>query len=149
VNGTRLLVGTRRERPALGDRYDDSIGITLSVPFGGSASRRTEISAASRVAARTRAAQAQQVRALTMALHEMAHSLNVVHENMETATDRMKLVDRHQVMGLSAYEKGELDLFDLLKLQDTALDAKRQVTRLIIDEKRQAALYNQSVGILP
>ena len=84
-----------------------------------------------------------------MALHEAAHSLNVVRENMVTTTERMKLVDRHQVMGLSAYEKGELDLFDLLKLQATALEAKRQVTRLMIDEKRQAAFYNQAVGILP
>jgi len=149
ATGTSLLIGARRERPALGGIYDDSIGVTLSIPFGGSSSRRTKISIASRAAARARAAQAEQVRALTMALHEAAHSLNVVRENMETATERMKLVDRHQVMGLSAYEKGELNLFDLLKLQATALDAKRQVTRLIIDEKRQAALYNQAVGILP
>ena len=149
ATGTSLLVGARRESPALGDFHDDSIGITLSIPFGGSSSRRTKISLASRVAARTRAAQAEQVRSLTMALHEAAHSLNVVRENMLTATERMKLVDRHQVMGLSAYEKGELNLFDLLKLQATALDAKRQVTRLIIDEKRQAAFYNQAVGIIP
>ena len=149
ATGTSLLIGARRERPALGDFYDDSIGVTLSIPFGGSSSRKTKISVASRAAARARAAQAVQVRALTMELHEAAHSLNVVRENMVTATERMKLVDRHQVMGLSAYEKGELNLFDLLKLQATALDAKRQVTRLIIDEKRQAALYNQAVGILP
>ena len=149
ARGTSLLVGAQRERAALVDSYDDSIGITLNIPFGGSSTRRTEISAASRVAARARAAQAEQARALTMELHEAAHSLNVVRENMATATERMKLVDRHQVMGLSAYEKGELDLFDLLKLQATALEAKRQLTRLMIDEKRQAALYNQAVGILP
>lgn len=149
ARGTSLLVGAQRERAALVDSYDDSVGITLNIPFGGSSTRRTEISAASRLAARARAAQAEQARALTMQLHEAAHSLNVVRENMVTATERMKLVDRHQVMGLSAYEKGELDLFDLLKLQATALEAKRQVTRLMIDEKRQAALYNQAVGILP
>lgn len=149
ATGTNLLVGARRESPALGDFYDDSIGITLNIPFGGSSSRRTEIGAASRVAAKARAAQAEQVRALTMALHEAAHSLNVVRENMRTAAERMKLVEQHQVMGLSAYEKGELDLFNLLKLQATALDAKRQVTRLMIDEKRQAAFYNQAVGIFP
>ena len=149
ATGTSLLVGANRERAALADSYDESIGLTLMIPFGESSSGRTEISAASRMAARARAAKAEQERALTMALHEAAHGLNVVHENIVTATDRMKLVEQHQVMGLSAYEKGEIDLFDLLKLQTTALDAKRQVTRLIIDEKRQAALYNQAVGILP
>ncbi len=149
ATGTSLLVGARRERPALGNSYDDSIGITLSIPFGGSSSRQTAISAASRVAASARAAQAREIRALTIAVHEAAHSLNVVHENMVTAAGRMKLVNRHQKMGLSAFEKGEIDLFDLLILQATALDAQRQVTRLIIDEKRQTALYNQAVGILP
>lgn len=149
ATGTSLLVGARRERPAFGDTYDESIGITLSIPFGGSSSRQTEITAAARVAASARAAQARQMRTLTMEMHEAAHGLNVVHENMATAGERMKLVNRHQIMGLSAYEKGEIDLFDLLKLQATALAAKRQVTRLIIDEKRQTALYNQAVGILP
>ncbi|NOX68831.1 MAG: TolC family protein [Gammaproteobacteria bacterium] len=149
ATGTSLLVGARREKPALGDFYDDSIGITLSIPFGGSSSRQTAISAASRVAASARAAQVRGIRALTMALHEAAHRLNVVYENMATAADRMKLVNRHQQMGLSAYEKGEIDLFNLLILQTTALDAQRQVSRLIIDEKRQIALYNQAVGILP
>jgi cobalt-zinc-cadmium efflux system outer membrane protein len=149
TSGTSLLVGTRRERPAFGGEYDDSIGITVNIPFGGSSSRRTEISAASRVAASARAARAAQVRELTTALHEAAHGLSVVRENLATASDRMALVNRHQVMGESAYEKGELDLFDLLKLQATALDAKRQVMRLLIDEKRETALYNQAIGILP
>ena len=61
----------------------------------------------------------------------------------------MSLAERHQEMSVSAYEKGELELIDLLKVQTTAIAAKRQVTRLVIDEKRQTALYNQAVGKLP
>ncbi len=84
-----------------------------------------------------------------MAYHEAAHGLNVVSENLEAASQRLDLAERHHVMGQSAYEKGELELIDLLKMQATVLAAKRQVTRLIIDEKRQTALYNQAVGQLP
>jgi hypothetical protein len=52
-------------------------------------------------------------------------------------------------MGELAYEKGELELIDLLKIQATAIDARRQVSRLEIGQKRQTALYNQAVGDLP
>jgi outer membrane protein TolC len=149
TSGTSLMFGTRRERPAFGNEFDESIGITVNIPFGGSPTRRTEISAAARVLASARATRAGQLRALTTAMHEAAHGLSVVRENLATSAERMALVERHQVMGESAYEKGELDLFDLLKLQATALEARRQVTRLLIDEKRETALYNQAVGILP
>jgi len=147
--GSSILIGPRSERAAFSTEHDDSIGITLSIPFGGSAHRRTEMSAAARVAAGARASRNQQIRDLTLALHESAHSLNVVHQNLEAATERMSLAERHQEMSVSAYEKGELELIDLLKVQTTAIAAKRQVTRLVIDEKRQAAFYNQAVGKLP
>lgn len=148
-SGASLLIGSRSERPAFGSEFDESIGITVSIPFGGSSHQRTQISAASRAAASSRAARSQQMRVLTMELHEAAHSLNVVSENLAASEERMDLAERHQAMGESAYEKGELELIDLLKVQTTAIAAKRQVTRLKIDQKRQTAFYNQAVGKLP
>jgi len=147
--GSSLLIGPRSERAAFSPEHDDSIGITLNIPFGGSSHRRTEMSTAARAAASARASRNQQIRDLTLALHESAHSLNVVHQNLEASAERMSLAERHQEMSVSAYEKGELELIDLLKVQTTAIAAKRQVTRLMIDEKRQTALYNQAVGKLP
>lgn len=147
--GTSLLIGPRSERSAFGDEFDDSFGITLSVPFGGTSHRRTEISAAARIAASAKARRDQQLRTLTMAAHEAAHGLTVVDQNLAAASNRLDIAERHQAMGESAYEKGELELIDLLKVQATAIAAKRQVTRLRIDEKRQTALYNQAVGKLP
>jgi outer membrane protein TolC len=121
----------------------------LNIPFGGSSHRRTEISAVSRNAVNAKAARNQQIRTLTLELHEAAHSLNVVSQNLAAATERMALAAHHQAMSESAYEKGEIELIDLLKVQATAIAAKRQVTRLMIDKKRQTAFYNQAVGKLP
>ena len=148
-SGTSLLIGPRRERPAFGSDLDSSMGITVSIPFGGSSHRQTEITAAARVLASARASRNQQLRQLNLALHEAAHGLNVVRENLATAVERLQLAERHQAMWESAYEKGELDLIDLLKTQATANTARRQVSRLKIDEKRQTALYNQAVGKTP
>ena len=63
--------------------------------------------------------------------------------------DQAEKASNYVDSGIEWYEKGEFDLFEVLILQATALEAKRQLTRLIIDEKRQAALYNQAVGMLP
>jgi hypothetical protein len=52
-------------------------------------------------------------------------------------------------MGLLAYEKGEIELIELLRLQGMALAARRQSRRLAIEENRQIAFYNQAVGELP
>lgn len=147
--GTSLLIGPRGERPAFGGEFEDSVGITLSVPFGGSAHRRTEVSAAARAVASAKAARSRQMRSLTLAMHEAAHGLNVVRQNLIVASERRDLAERHQAMGESAYEKGEFELIDLLKVQSSASAAKRQVTRLTIDEKRQTAFYNQAVGKSP
>mgnify|MGYP001819330045 FL=1 len=147
--GANVLIGTRRERPAFGTELDDSVGVTLNVPFGGSSHRRVAISAATRSASAALAARNLQMRRLTLALHEAAHSLNVVHENLAAAEERLALAERQQEMGEVAYEKGELELIDLLKLQSSAIAARRQVSRLLIDEKRQTAMYNQAVGDMP
>lgn len=147
--GTSVLIGARRERAAFGTELDDSIGITLNIPFGGSAHRNTEISKAARVASMALADRNRQLRELSLALHEAAHGLNVVHQNIEAASARLEFAERHQEMGEVAYEKGELELIDLLKMQATAIAARRQVSRLVIDQKRQTALYNQAVGELP
>lgn len=147
--GVSLLIGSRSERAAFNTEFDDSFGITVNVPFGGSSHQRTQISAVSREAATIRAARSQQMRTLTLELHEAAHSLNVVSENLSASAERMDLAERHQAMGESAYEKGELELIDLLKVQATAIAARRQVTRLQIEQKRQTAFYNQAVGKLP
>ncbi len=144
-----LLVGPKRERAPLANDYDDSIGITMTVPFGGSSHRDVELAAANRVVAQAQATKAEQQRYLTLQLHEAAHSLDVVRQNIDEAAERMSLAARQQEMGQSAYEKGELDLIDLLKLQEISLTAKRHFTRLQIEKNRQTAFYNQAVGELP
>lgn len=147
--GATVLIGTRRERPANGNDFDDSVGVTLNVPFGGGAHRDTEITAAARAASMARAARSHELRMLTLEMHEAAHGLVVARENYTTAAQRLEIAERHQAMGEVAYEKGEIELLDLLRIKDTAIAARRYAMRLQIDDKRQTAFYNQAVGVLP
>lgn len=144
-----LLVGPRRERSAFNQSFEESIGMTVSVPFGGAAHARSQAADVGRDVARAHAAQAQLVRELNLQLHEAEHGLYVARQNLMATQTHAELAEQHQTMADSAYEKGEIDLIDLIKIQTAALAAKRQLMGLQIEEKRQIAFYNQAVGELP
>jgi cobalt-zinc-cadmium efflux system outer membrane protein len=147
--GPDLLIGPRRERAADGNDFDDSIGLSVNIPFGASSRRRVEVAAAEREVEAARAARLQWLRSQTLALHEAAHGLELVGATLEASRQRAELAGRHYRMGASAHEKGELDLTDLLKLQRTAFAARRHAQRLTLEQGRWVALYNQAVGVLP
>jgi outer membrane protein TolC len=148
-DGPSLLMGPRRERAANTNSFDDSIGITVNVPFGPSGQRRTSVAEARRDLAATNAAKARIVRVLNLERHEAAHTLSVIRESLPPARRQAELAQRQQRMGLLAYEKGEIELVELLRLQGMSLAATRRSQQLAIEASRQIAFYNQAVGELP
>ncbi len=144
-----LLIGPRRERAANAQEYDDSIGMTLTIPFGHSSQKQIDMAAARRDLATARAAHNRETRIQTLRLHEAEHMLETVAKNIDASARRAELAQRHREMGVLAYQKGELELIDLLQLQRNASAAQRQLARLQIEQNRQIAFYNQAVGALP
>ena len=59
------------------------------------------------------------------------------------------LAERQERMAMLAYEQGEIELIELIRLRGMALAAKRRQLHLAVEEKRQIAFYNQAVGELP
>ncbi|MGI9287136.1 MAG: TolC family protein [Pseudomonadales bacterium] len=144
-----LLAGPRRERSANDVVVENSIGVTLRIPFGGGAHRGTEIAAADRAVATATAQRDRQRRELQIQLHEAEHGLHVAESALKLATARAEIAQLHLVMGDTAFQKGELNLLDLLKLQDNAASATRKASSLAIEVKRNIALYNQASGERP
>lgn len=144
-----LLIGPRWERPPLGTGYDDSIGLTLTVPLPGTAHGRTAAADARAEAAAALADRDRLRRALALALHEAEHGLEVARANRQTAQRRAELATRHADMGRTAYDAGEIDLMDLLRLQEAAVAARRARDRYEIEVSRRTAAYNQAVGVYP
>jgi len=145
----KLLLGPRRERPAMGDQFEESIGITLTLPVGGAAHRSTQVSVADRALADAQASRAHVVRDLAAAFHEAEHELAVVEQSLVLAVQVSDLNAEQFALAQRAYEQGELDLFDLLKLQDAVLSAQAEKRLLETERKRQIARYNQALGELP
>lgn len=144
-----LTVGPRRERSNELQDYEDSIGIQLSIPFGGRSHRQTEVAAAGREVAAAEARYRATARQLELAMHEAAHSLAVARQNLSLAAERADLAGQGYEMGEVAYSRGEIGLVELLNLGSVSLDANRQAVRFQIEVNRQIALYNQAVGVMP
>ncbi len=144
-----VIAGPRRERLANDIAVENSFGVTLRIPFGGGAQRGTEIAAANRAVATATAQRDRQRRELETQLHEAEHLLHVAESALKLATARQKIAQQYLAMGDSAFQNGELNLLDLLKLQDNAAAAARTASRLAIEVQRNIAFYNQASGELP
>jgi outer membrane protein TolC len=143
------MIGPRRERSTSSQPYEDSVGISLNVPFGGHSHVRTAVTAAGREVASARARFRATARELELAMHEAAHSLGAARDNLGLATERAELAGQGYEMGEVAYSRGEIGLVELLNLQEVYLDATRQANGFEIEVNRQTALYNQAVGVMP
>lgn len=144
-----LLIGPRWERPPLTDDYEDSIGLTFTLPLSGTAHANTTVADAQAAAATALAVRDRVLRRLDLAFHEARHGLEVAQAQLETNHRRATLTAQHAKLGRTAYDAGEMDLMDLLRLEEAAIAARRAHERAVITVNRQIAAYNQAVGVLP
>lgn len=144
-----LLIAPRRERSIFAQPFEDSIGVFLTIPFGGGSHVDAAAAAAGRQVAAARAELSRVERSLDLALHEAEHSLAVARENRRRADDRAALALRGYAMGETAYAAGEIGLVELLALREARSEAADRADMLAIEVSRQIALYNQAVGVLP
>ncbi len=145
----QLTIGTRRQRDPFSSFFTDSLGVGVSVPFGGRSHRNAQVATAGRTVAQAQAARASVHRELDLELHEAEHTLSVVNESLALAQERRALAARHLEMSEMAFAQGEIPLFELLRQDETAMMAERDVARLEVDLQRAIALINQAVGEWP
>lgn len=144
-----VTIGPRRERSTFALPYEDSIGVTVTVPFGGGSHVATQTAAAGRETATAVSTRLRLLRDLDLALHEARHGMEVMQSNLANARDRLALAERSYAMGETAYESGETGMQELLLLQRQLLDARQKALDYEIALHRLTASYNQAVGDLP
>jgi cobalt-zinc-cadmium efflux system outer membrane protein len=144
-----LMIGPSRQRDPLTDFYNDSLGLVVTVPFGGARYGATERALAARALAAAQTQRAGLLRQLDLDLHEAEHTLYVVEESLVVAEQQAEVATRQWAMGRSAFEQGEIELRDLLRIQDVAQNATRELARLRIERQRTIAAVNQAIGVLP
>lgn len=144
-----LLLGARSERGGDDASYEDSVGISVSYPFGFGAHANAEVAAAGTRAAEARAAHRAQLQALDVAVHDAAETLAGAERELRLAREMNELAQQHLSMSLKALELGEIDLMTFLLIKESAYDAELGASEKEIAWQSAIAEFNQAVGELP
>ena len=144
-----MTLGVRRERGDFRQEYNDSFGVSFSMPFGGSAavSARTGLAYANKVDHEIQFTKALQ--ALRVELHEVEHELHLIDETLQLADERNQLSQRHWEMSQAAFEAGEITLVEVVLTLQQAQASRSKLVMLQLDQQRKITEYNQLVGEIP
>ena len=132
--GNPLLgIGVRRERGNRQTDYTDSLGISLSIPVGKSASVSTQVSAARRQHADLMVARQQTYLRLDRNLKEVNHLIELTSEKIALSQSRFELSQQRAAMVRTAFEVGEADLLAAVIALQQAQEAERQLRSQQLD----------------
>jgi outer membrane protein TolC len=145
----RLTIGPRRQRDPIGTFYNESVVAELSLPFGGRRHGSTESAAAMQLVAAAESLKAAVERQLDLEIHEAEHELYVIEESLDLIQQQAELAERRLSMSRTAFELGEINLQELLRVQDAAINATGAAARLRIERQRAVAAVNQALGEMP
>jgi outer membrane protein, heavy metal efflux system len=145
----QLLVNARSSQGAFDNKYNQSMGLSVRIPFGTSA-RTAPIVATSEMAfGQAVSAREELRRLLQAALHEADHNLEVSEQELAIAKQHSEIASESLRLAEKAYTLGEHDLATLLRIKSQAFDAERSYRATQIQYQWNIARYNQAVGVLP
>ncbi|HKK13233.1 MAG TPA: TolC family protein [Gammaproteobacteria bacterium] len=144
-----ITLGTRHERDVNDTRYVDSVGLTLRWPIGTAAHTGPARAAAARGYAEAVADRDLLRRELAVNLHEANHALEVTRTALALAQREARLGTERLRLARIAFNTGELDLVEFLRVQDRAFMLQRAASIRAVERERAIARYNQTVGALP
>jgi len=144
-----LTLGVRRERGIRQQPYTDSFGISVNVPFGGSAAVSASTSSARSNKVDVEIQFAKVLQQLTAELHEIEHELYLIEQTLELAIERNELSQRHWEMSRAAFAAGESTLAQVVLAQQRAQSSSKELRLLELEQQRKITEFNQVVGETP
>jgi outer membrane protein TolC len=142
-------VGVKHERGSYGQEPIDSVGVSLTVPLGGGAEMAPKRAEAAEKLAEAERQQELEIRRQKIALHEAEHELEVCLVQQEIAGEHYAMANENLRLARRAFELGESDLMDLLRVQEQYFQSANAHTRWGLECSLKTARYNQTKGILP
>lgn len=144
-----LSLGTRIERGAAGESWNDAIAVGLNVPLGLSSQSAPAIAAADFALTEASVARVTIHRTLQQNLIVARQQLVLTRQSLKTAEQVRDLADESMKMTQRAFDLGEVDLFTLLQMRAQVLDKTWQATLLKLQTGRDIARFNQALGVIP
>ena len=148
-NQPSILIGMQNERFEGQSNINNETNVILQVPIGGESWNAPFVAQANVALTQKIADRAGLMRRLERALHEAEHNLEVDRATLEIANQRKEIAETHLKMSRLAFEAGEIQLIDYLKIQANSQAAIRDAVERAILVQRDTAFYNQVVGVVP
>ncbi|WP_317932284.1 TolC family protein [Halioxenophilus sp. WMMB6] len=144
-----LGIGVRRQQAADNDPQNDSLGLSLSIPFGGKSYSRVQSSAAS-VALAELDARIEQARLdLKLQLHEVEHQLHTLESALAYAQQSRELTQRQWQMAKTAFALGESTIQPTILALQQHRQSELRWLHLRLRQQALISTYKQTLGELP
>jgi cobalt-zinc-cadmium efflux system outer membrane protein len=144
-----IEVGMRRERPAFGEPYANSVIVGIKVPFPTDSRNQPRITAANTELIETEVTLALERQKLAADIDAAESELEQAREIEQLAAERFRLAMDTQALFAKAFALGELDLPARLRAENERFDAELALTRTRIEMGRAISRLNQALGVLP
>jgi outer membrane protein TolC len=125
------------------------MSFSISVPFGGRTFSGPDIAEVNLELNQAIVERDHFYRQLEQTFHEAVHALEVDGAELKISRERKKIAQEHLIITQLSFDSGEIDLFDLLKIQARSFAAIKQASEQALVLQRDIALYNQVVGVQP
>jgi len=148
-SGPSLWLGGKKSKAAAGSDYASSVGVELSIPFGGAAHSAPEVAEAEAELTRAQVAHARQRLDLEETLAQARLELQRAATASALAQSRRQLAEESLKLSRRAFDLGETDLVRLLQAQDDALNARHDQQLRHLQHGQAIARLNQALGVIP
>lgn len=138
-----------RDRSDFADKYADSFGVRLTIPFSFGARVRQDLDSSRAQLVQAETEYEQALRRTTLAAETGQRLLKTSQLQMELARRRVVLTQDSLNLMEKSFALGETDLPALLKARAAHFDAQAQLRRQQINAHAAVSRINQSLGVLP
>lgn len=143
-----LSFGLKRERGSVFDRNINSVNVGISIPLGAGVHTNSKRMEAALAVAEAETAKEFIKKELKLALHDAEHELEICEAQIPIMSEHLSLAEENLRLSQKAYDVGESDLMDLLKIQDEYFISSLSKKRIDLECKRAVARQNQILGVL-
>jgi cobalt-zinc-cadmium efflux system outer membrane protein len=144
-----IIIGTRSLRGASDSQFNNSLGFTLRIPLQTESRNAPLLAAAEMQNSEQQANLSQLKQLLAAAMHEAEHNFEIGVTQLEVLTKQNSIAHQSLNVTRKAFQLGELDLSDLMRVQTQAFNADRSLKNQQIQQLWNTARFNQAVGELP
>ncbi|MAY03408.1 MAG: hypothetical protein CMQ38_10605 [Gammaproteobacteria bacterium] len=144
-----ISLGSRRQRSDGLMPYEDSIALSLSIPFGARNVVNSQASSVQRDKTDAEVLYQNTWRNLNQALHEVEHELFITEESIILAEQQLELSEQRWQMSRTAFTQGEITLTQIILALQEVLAARKESELLVLKRERLITEFNQTIGVMP